>query len=502
MTAAISPTVETAERQLSAESLKKADAVKAKANEAFKEKHYQKAVDLYTDALDINPSSSVLLSNRAFAHIRLEEYGSAIADATKALDCDPSYAKAYYRRGDASFALSRFRDAVKDFRAAAKLAPRDPDLRRKLAESEKELKRVRFEEALALPEEEQRIVSDSIELDEMVVEDSYRGPRMEVDDEGKPFITLEFVQAMMEEFKEERLIHKRYAFQIILEAQALLKALPPLVDVDVGQDQHITVCGDTHGQYYDLLRIFDLNGMPSQDNPYLFNGDFVDRGSFSVEVILTLLAWKCLLPGHMHLTRGNHESKSMNTIYGFFGEVRSKYTSTMVEVFRETFCWLPLGYVLGGKVMVVHGGLFSREDVTLDDLRKIDRNREPPDEGLMCEMLWSDPQPEEGRTPNKRGVGIAFGPDVTKGFLESNGLQLLVRSHEVKDEGYEVAHDGYCITVFSAPNYCDQMGNKGAFIRFNGSDMAPHFTQFDAAPHPAVRPMKYAAGMLGGMMGM
>lgn len=97
------------------------------------EKHYQKAVDLYTDALDINPSSSVLLSNRAFAHIRLEEYGSAIADATKALDCDPSYAKAYYRRGDASFALSRFRDAVKDFRAAAKLAPRDPDLRRKVA---------------------------------------------------------------------------------------------------------------------------------------------------------------------------------------------------------------------------------------------------------------------------------------------------------------------------------------------------------------------------------
>ena len=120
----------------------------------------------------------------------------------------------------------------------------------------------------------------------------------------------------------------------------------------------------------------------------------------------------------------------------------------------------------------------------------------------MCELLWSDPQDEEGRLPNKRGVGVAFGPDVTRSYLEANGLSLVVRSHEVKDEGYELTHDGFCCTIFSAPNYCDQMGNKGAFIRFEGGDMVPHFTQFDAAPHPDVRPMAYAANMFGNVFGV
>jgi serine/threonine-protein phosphatase 5 len=95
----------------------------------------------------------------------------------------------------------------------------------------------------------------------------------------------------------------------------------------------------------------------------------------------------------------------------------------------------------------------------------------------------------------RRGVGVAFGSDVTKGFLKRNGLELLVRSHEVKEEGFEVMHDGCCITIFSAPNYCDSMGNKGAFIRFE-ADLVPHFTSFDAVPHPPIRPMRYAAPML------
>lgn len=102
---------------------------------------------------------------------------------------------------------------------------------------------------------------------------------------------------------------------------------------------------------------------------------------------------------------------------------------------------------------VMHGGLFSRDDVTLQEIREIDRNRQPPDEGLMCELLWSDPQPQMGRAPSKRGVGVQFGPDVTQNFLRINSLDYIVRSHEVKNEGYEVGHDGKCITVFSAPNY-------------------------------------------------
>lgn len=226
-------------------------------------------------------------------------------------------------------------------------------------------------------------------------------------------------------------------------------------------------------------------------NPYLFNGDFVDRGSFSIETILLLFAYKCLYPEHFHLNRGNHESVNMNKMYGFEGEVTSKYSKEMMTLFTDIFQWLPLAHVVGGKVLVLHGGLFSKDETTVDDLRQISRHQEPPDEGPMTEMLWSDPGPAPGRHPSKRGVGVAFGQDVTERFLQANGLELLVRSHECKDEGYEVEHGGKAITVFSAPNYCDQMGNKGAFIRFE-QDCKPQFTTFAHVPHPNVRPMQFA----------
>jgi serine/threonine-protein phosphatase 5 len=123
---------------------------------------------------------------------------------------------------------------------------------------------------------------------------------------------------------------------------------------------------------------------------------------------------------------------------------------------------------------------------------------EPPEEGLMHELLWTDPQPAVGRSPSKRGLGYSFGPDYTENFLRANNLSLLVRSHEVKEEGYVVEHNGKCITIFSAPNYCDQMGNQGAFIRFE-SDLVPRFTQFSAVPHPAVPAMAYARNSIFGM---
>lgn len=457
-----------------------------------------KAVKGYSDAIDLNPFNHIYWSNRAFAHIRIEEFGAAIQDATKAIELDPRYAKAYYRRGDAQFALSHFKDAVANFRFAAKLNPKDPDLRRKLSEAERELKRVRFEEALALPEDTTSALN-SVNLEDIHIGDDYTGPRMEMK-EDTYVLSLDFIQAMMDEFKGQRKVHRRFSMQIILEAYERLRELPSLVDVDVPEGTHITVCGDTHGQFFDLLRIFELNGLPSASNPYVFNGDFVDRGSFSFEVIMTLLAFKAWDTECMHLTRGNHESKSMNTIYGFYGEVKEKMGQSAIEIFRELFCAMPLVYVLKKQVMVVHGGIPTCEEGgDLDSIRNIDRVREPPDVGPMCECLWNDPQELPGKVPNKRGVGFAFGPDLTKKYLQENGLSLLVRSHEVKDQGYELAHDGFCCTIFSAPNYCDQMGNKGAFIRFNGNDMVPHFTQFDAAPHPDVRAMKYASGMFGMM---
>merc|ERR1712066_1007489 len=156
-------------------------------------------------------------------------------------------------------------------------------------------------------------------------------------------------------------------------------------------------------------------------------------------------------------------------MYGFEGEVKAKYTANMVDLFTEVYNWLPLCHCINQRVLVMHGGLFAKDDVTLDDIRKTERNRQPPDEGIMCELLWSDPQPMPGRSPSKRGVGCQFGPDV-------------------KNMGYEVAHNGKCITVFSAPNYCDTMGNQGAFINLYGKAdkglTEPKFTSYQSVPHP------------------
>ncbi|KAL7129112.1 hypothetical protein ABFS83_13G041700 [Erythranthe nasuta] len=537
----------------------RAEEFKLLANEAFKAHKYSQSIDLYTKAIEVNEGNAVYWANRAFAHTKLEEYGSAIQDATRAIEIDPKYSKGYYRRGAAHLAMGKFKDALKDFQQVKRLSPNDPDATKKLKECEKAVMKLKFEEAISVPTAEKRSVADSIDYHtignsprlsyvslkvtgvaaavalmavyvgtkaaiavattaiavvlvvwgtyllglhkdsvftngrtlDLDVEPQYSGPRIEGD-----VVTLDFVKNMMEDFKKQKFLHKRYAFQIVLQIRDLMRELPSLVDIKVPAGKHFTVCGDVHGQFYDLINIFELNGLPSEDNPYLFNGDFVDRGSFSVEVILTLFAFKCMSPSAIHLSRGNHESKSMNKIYGFEGEVRSKLNDIFVELFAEVFCCLPLAHVINQKVFVVHGGLFSVDGVKLSDIRAIDRFCEPPEEGLMCELLWSDPQPQLGRGPSKRGVGLSFGGDVTKRFLQDNNLDLVVRSHEVKDEGYEIEHDGKLITVFSAPNYCDQMGNKGAFIRFEAPDLKPNIVTFSAVAHPDVKPMAYASNFL------
>lgn len=472
-------------------SIERAEEIKLLANEAFKAHKFSQAIDLYSQAIELNSQNGVYWANRALAHTKLEEYGSAIQDATKAIEIDPKYSKGYYRRGAAYLAMGKFKEALKDFQQVKKISPNDPDASKKLKECEKAVLKLKFEEAIAVEDSDRRSVADSIDFRSIDVEPQYTGARIDGE-----VVTLEFVKKMMDDFKNQKCLHKRYAFQIVLQAREMLRSMPSLVDITVPVGEHFTVCGDIHGQYYDLLNIFELNGLPSEDNPYLFNGDFVDRGSFSLEVILTLFAFKCMAPSAIYLARGNHESKSMNKIYGFEGEVKSKLSETFVELFAEVFCCLPLAHVINDKVFVVHGGLFSVDGVKLSDIRAIDRFCEPPEEGLMCELLWSDPQPNLGRGPSKRGVGLSFGEDVTKRFLQENNLDLVVRSHEVKDEGYEIEHDGRLITVFSAPNYCDQMGNKGAFIRFKAPDLKPDIVTFSAVLHPDVKPMAYANNFL------
>jgi serine/threonine-protein phosphatase 5 len=470
--------------------LAESEKIKSEANEKFKAEKYDKAIELYSKAIELNPHNAVLYANRSITYLRTECFGYALKDSSKAIEVDKTYLKGYYRRASAYMALGKYKLALKDYEGITKARPTDKDAKLKFTECKKIVQQIAFKKAIAV-DENKKSVSDSIDLESMPVDDKYTGPR--IPGSG---IDLNFMKDLIECYKTQGKLHRRYAFQILLEILEFFSTQPSLVDVTVPDENKFTVCGDIHGQFYDLINVFALNGLPSQDNPYLFNGDFVDRGSFSVECIFTLFGFKLLYPNHFFMSRGNHESENMNKMYGFEGEVKAKYSAVMCELFTEVYNWLPLCHCINSKVLVMHGGLFSKDDIKLDDIRAVDRNRQPPEEGIMCELLWSDPQPMYGRSPSKRGVGCQFGPDVTRRFLEFNKLEYIIRSHEVKDDGYEVTHDGKCITVFSAPNYCDTMGNKGAFITMKGKDLKPNFTTYEAAPHPNVKPMAYANSLL------
>ncbi|XP_037072171.1 serine/threonine-protein phosphatase 5-like [Pollicipes pollicipes] len=467
-----------------------AETYKNQANERFTAQAFDEAVDLYTKAIERCPDNHIYHANRSAAHLRLENFGYALADASRTVELDKTYVKGYYRRAAALMGMGKWKQALRDFESVMKARPRDKDAREKFTKCRMIVRRLAFERAIAV-DEVQTTVADSIDLDSMTIEDDYAGPALE---DGR--VTVQFMADLMRWFKDQKLLHRKYAFKILLDIKQYLLQQPSLVDVAIPEQSKFTVCGDIHGQFYDLMNIFELNGVPSEANPYLFNGDFVDRGSFSVECILTLFGFKLLYPNHFFMSRGNHESETMNQMYGFDGEVNAKYSSRMADLFTEVYNWLPLCHVLNGRVFVTHGGLFSRDGVTLAELRALERGRQPPEEGLMCELLWSDPQPQPGRGPSKRGVGCQFGPDVTDEFVRTNRLDYVVRSHEVKATGYEVAHGGKCITVFSAPNYCDTMNNKGAFITMTGGDMTPKYTTYEAVPHPNVKPMAYANSLM------
>ncbi|KAA0184377.1 Serine/threonine-protein phosphatase [Fasciolopsis buskii] len=503
----------------------RADAFKEQANKYFKDGDYDKAIEEYTKAIETK-ESAVYFSNRSLAYLRTECFGYALDDATRAIAIDSSYIKGYYRRATAYMALEKFKEALGDLETVMRMAPNDKRTRAKLVECQKIYRRRLFEQAIAV--EEKASALETFDPSSVTVEPSYDGPHLEVDESGKYSVTESFMLALMEHYKAQKKLHRKYAIIILRDVYHYIRSLPSLVEIDVPDDTKFTVCGDVHGQFYDLMNIFDLNGLPSKENPYLFNGDFVDRGSFSVECIFTLFGFKLLYPDHFYLSRGNHESENMNRLYGFEGEVKSKYSMEMVEIFTDLFNWLPLAHLINDRILhfaesvrqsfeyiffmrrmlcndqhlklVMHGGLFSDDSVTLNDIKKISRDRQPVEGSPMCELLWSDPMESNGRTTSKRGIGCQFGPDVTERFCKANGLDYIIRSHEVKDNGYELAHNDRCVTVFSAPNYCDTMHNRGAFITLIGKHkpepMKPSFTVFSEVPHPDVRPMAYASPFL------
>lgn len=456
--------------------------MKNKGNEAFKAHDWSTAIEFYTKAIELDDQEPSFYTNRAQAYIKMEAYGYAIADASKAIERKPDFAKAFYRRAIANTAILKHADAIHDWKVVVRKNPSDKVAKSQYEACQKMVKRDAFLKAIEVSDAPS--AAEGLDLENMVVEDSYDGMRL------KDEMTQDFIDDMIERFKTGKKLHRKYVFQIILAVKDIVYNEPTMVETHVGADQKLTVCGDTHGQYFDLLEIFRLNGFPSAKHHYLFNGDFVDRGSWSTEIALLLYSYKWLYPQSFFLNRGNHETDDMNRMYGFEGECKAKYNERVFKLFSESFSALPLATLVGDKYLTLHGGLFSDDETSLDDIRKLNRHsqRQPGQSGLMMEMLWTDPQTTPGRGPSKRGVGLQFGPDVTKRFCEKNGLEAIIRSHEVRMEGYEEEHDGKCITVFSAPRYCDSTENKGAYINIE-SDYKLQFHKFDAVPHPDIKPM-------------
>ncbi|XP_070197624.1 serine/threonine-protein phosphatase with EF-hands 1-like [Littorina saxatilis] len=350
-------------------------------------------------------------------------------------------------------------------------------------------------------ENEDKMLLEETDPEDITVEASYKGPHLTFP------ITRSQVQNLVQAFKSKQLLHVKYLLQLLHEARLQLRQCGNINRATTALSHQITICGDLHGKLEDLYMIFHKNGLPSVDNPYVFNGDFVDRGAHSVEVAALLFACFLSSPNEVYLNRGNHEDHLMNIRYGFIREIMKKYkdkATKVVRLFEDVFSWLPVATVVNERVLVLHGGV--SEHVDLNFLQNIDRHKfasvlRPPgasklsnidihqldDTELqewkqMLDILWSDPKNIKGSIPNTfRGGGCYFGPDVTKKVLDAHNLQLLIRSHECKPEGFEYTHDGRVLTVFSASNYYEEGSNRGAYVKFHDDDPEPHIVQYVSA---------------------
>ena len=234
---------------------------------------------------------------------------------------------------------------------------------------------------------------------------------------------------------------------ICLRAREVLLSQPALIELDAP----VKIVGDVHGQYTDLIRMFEMCGFPPTSN-YLFLGDYVDRGKQSLETILLLLCYKLKFPENFFLLRGNHECANVTRVYGFYDECKRRCNVKTWKTFIDCFNTLPIAAIVAGKIFCVHGGL-SPALSHMDDIRNIVRPTDVPDYGLLNDLLWSDPADMESDwEANERGVSYCFGKRVITEFLATHDFDLICRAHMVVEDGYEFFNDRVLVTVFSAPN--------------------------------------------------
>jgi len=323
-------------------------------------------------------------------------------------------------------------------------------------------------------------------------------------------ITEETLPQLTEILKsKDQHLTKELVLSIIKDSIAILKTEKPIQPFQ--HATRLTIVGDTHGQFFDLLNILKNNGMPNENNPYIFNGDFVDRGAYGCEVLLMILMLKTIWPEYVLLNRGNHECQWVSSSYGFSEEcIVEKYDEEVYNEFCELFKHLPLASLVenktsGKRIFVVHGGLYEHfEKYDLEWINKNIRKPEDTSAALLLEevenvkngenneietddlevreiknqivqdLLWSDPRMKIGMMFNgNRGQGQIWGPDQSRKFCRQHNLEYIVRSHETVGEGWETTHAGAVHTVFSAANYCGCAGNLGAILLINGEDLKP-----------------------------
>ncbi|KAK6056146.1 phosphoprotein phosphatase 1 [Cooperia oncophora] len=251
---------------------------------------------------------------------------------------------------------------------------------------------------------------------------------------------------------------------LVVNARDLFNAQPMMLECTAP----VNICGDIHGQLSDLLRIFNMIGWPPTVN-YLFLGDYIDRGQWSLETILLLFSLKLKFPDNFLLIRGNHETPIVNRIYGFYEDLVRRFgTPRLYNVFQEVFAVMPLTAVVADRILCMHGGL-SPSLLTapslsiLNDIRR--PIQDPPNPSLPLDLLWADPDIHVKQFKfSIRGVSCTFGPDVVQTVLDRYGLDCIVRAHQVVQDGYEFFSNRKLITIFSAPHYCGQFDNAAAVM--------------------------------------
>ena len=287
-------------------------------------------------------------------------------------------------------------------------------------------------------------------------------------------------------------IEKKDILELLFLFKLIIKSEPNIIKVN----DPLIVVGDLHGQFYDLLKCLEVGGYPD-DTKYLFLGDYVDRGNFSIENLLLLISIKLNYKDTFLMLRGNHECRQMTSFFNFKQECEVKYDSEVYEIIMETFDCLPIACLINEKFIAVHGGI-SPEINKIADINKINRFEEPPKNGPMCDLLWSDPCDKDDEaiemgfiSNSTRGCSYVFGSKAATPFLEKNSIFSIIRAHEAQLEGFKMYNwekidFPSVITVFSAPNYCDVYNNKAAIVKFNNNML--NIQQYNYSPHPFILP--------------